>query len=142
MTGYTKLFQSLVTSSIWDEDDKTRIVWITMLALSNRDGLVEASVSGLGVMSRVSREDCQRAIDRLSSPDPDSRSVDFEGRRVERVDGGFKILNHNKYRSKMSLEDRKEYCRLKQQEYRSRKKEINRELVAREIVDEQIKASL
>ncbi len=32
--AYTKLFHSIVTSTIWRETDPTRIVWITMLALA------------------------------------------------------------------------------------------------------------
>jgi len=30
--GYTKLYSSIVASTMWREDDKTRIVFITMLA--------------------------------------------------------------------------------------------------------------
>lgn len=39
-SGSIKLFGSIVASTIWREDDKTRLVWITLLALSDRDGFV------------------------------------------------------------------------------------------------------
>lgn len=90
MHGYTKLFQSILASSIWCEDDKTRIVWITMLALADQFGVVEASVGGLADLSRVSKEDCQKAIEKFLAPDPDSRSMEYDGRRIERVEGGWK----------------------------------------------------
>ena len=123
MTGYTKLFQTLVTSSIWSEEDKTRIVWITMLSLVNKDGMVEASLPGLAAVSRVSLEDCQKAIDKLLAPDTYSRSTEHEGRRIERVEGGWTILNHAKYRNKMNSDERREYNRKKVAEHRAKLKE-------------------
>ena len=48
MTGYTKLFGSIVDSTIWRESKETKIVWITMLAKANKEGIVEASLPGLG----------------------------------------------------------------------------------------------
>lgn len=121
MTGYTKLFGSIVASTIWREDDATRIVWITMLALANREGVVEASLPGLADLARVSVEDCRRAIKNLEAPDPDSRTKEHEGRRIGPVDGGWLVLNHAKYRAKMRSADRSEYMRIKKQEERARK---------------------
>lgn len=132
--GYTKLFGTLVTSSIWSEDDKTRLVWITMLALSNRDGVVEAAVPGLARAANVSIEECRMALAKLESPDPDSRSTEHEGRRIERVDGGFLILNHAKYSEMMSLEARREYNRRKQSEYRKKKQDATKELTIRDVI--------
>lgn len=120
MIGYTKLFQTLVTSSVWSEDDKTRIVWITMLALANRDGIVESSLPGLSTVSRVPLKDCQAAIKRLMAPDEYSRTLEHEGRRIKAVQGGWFILNHSVYRDKMNLEERREYNRQKVAEYRAR----------------------
>lgn len=140
MNGYTKLFQSLLTSSIWSEDDKTRIVWITMLALASRDGIVEASMAGLATLSRVDIDDCRKAVLKLESPDLDSRTSDNEGRRVQKIEGGWKILNHAKYREKMSLENRREYHRLKQQEYRQRVKNIDKSKTLRQVIQEKVQA--
>lgn len=140
MIGYTKLFQNIVTSSIWGEDDKTRIVWITMLALCNRDGVVEASMSGLAALSRVDKESTARAVQVLESPDPDSRSQEHEGRRIRKVDGGWLILNHDKYRKRLSMEERRDYLTLKQREYRERKRIAQRGMVAQEIIRDQVRA--
>jgi hypothetical protein len=121
MTGYTKLFGSIVDSTIWRESKETKIVWITMLAKANRDGIVEASLPGLADASRVSIDECVAALECLSSPDKYSRTKEFEGRRIESVDGGWRILNHAKYRAKMNADERREYFRLKKQEQRSPK---------------------
>jgi len=96
VSGYTKLFSTIVASTIWREPDHVRIVWITMLAMSNADGVVEASVPGLADLARVTVEQCEDALFRLRTPDPYSRTKDNEGRRIADVDGGFLILNRAK----------------------------------------------
>jgi hypothetical protein len=120
--GYTKLFSSIVTSTIWSESNETRLVWITMLALSDKNGIVPASVPGLANLARTSVEKCEEALAVLSSPDKYSRTVEFEGRRIEKVDGGWRLLNHGKYRRMLSEQERREYLATKQREYRSRSK--------------------
>ena len=118
MAGYTKLFSSIIASTIWRAGDKTRLVWITMLAMADQFGVVEASVPGLSDMARVTVDECREALDELQQPDPDSRSSDQEGRRIEAVDGGWRLINHGKYRDKMSRDERREYQRLYQRNYR------------------------
>jgi hypothetical protein len=98
--GYTKLFSSLIHSTIWREDDKTRILWVTMLAISDFDGRVEASIPGLADAARMEITECEAGLKVLMSPDPYSRSQEYEGRRISEVDGGWIILNHAKYRDK------------------------------------------
>ena len=109
MIGYTKLFGSLLASTIWREDDKVRIVWITLLAMADKRGIAEGSIPGIADLARVSVEDCERALARLQQPDRFSRSTDNEGRRIAPTDGGFQILNHAKYRDRLSVEERREY---------------------------------
>ncbi len=122
MSGFTKLFSTIVTSSIWSEDDKTRLVWITMLALANRNGIVEAAIPGLANAARVSVDDCEAALKKFCEPDKYSRSKANDGRRIEVVEGGWRLLNHANYREKLSSIDRNEYQRIKQASYRKRKK--------------------
>lgn len=119
MAGYTKLFSSIITSTIWCEDDPTRIVWITMVALAGPDGLVDATLPGLANVSRISIEKTRAAIEKFLSPDPDSRDSDFEGRRIERVGGIFRLLNYEKYRFKSSLEHKREVDAERQRRWRS-----------------------
>jgi hypothetical protein len=98
MSGYAKLFGSILHSTVWLEPNHVRLVWITMLAMANRRGLVEASLPGLAVAARVSLEECQEALNKFTSPDPHSRTKDHEGRRIEEVDGGWVLLNYEKHR--------------------------------------------
>lgn len=128
MSGYTKLFSSIVTSTIWREPNEVRIVWITMLALANKDGEVHASIPGLADMARVSIEQCEMSLTVLESPDKYSRTKDYEGRRIEAMQGdqgGWRLLNHPKYRRLMSSEERREYFRIKKAEQRAKAKIVS-----------------
>jgi len=120
MAGYTKLFNSILYSTIWQEPNETKILWITLLAMSDQYGEVHASIPGLAKMAGITLQECQDALGRLLAPDPFSRTPDNEGRRIEPVEGGWLLLNHAKYRGLMSVEERKEYNRKKQAERRSR----------------------
>src|SRR5512139_2768193 len=121
--GYTKLFSSIVASTIWREDDKTRIVWITMLAMKNERHVVEASLPGLADMARVTIKECETAIAKLEGPDKWSRSQEHQGRRIERCQGGWRILNGEYYRRQMSVDERREYQKEYHREYRKRRKQ-------------------
>jgi hypothetical protein len=98
VSGWTKLFSSIVTSSIWVEDDATLRVWIALLAMADADGIVEGGVPGFASVARVTTDQMRAAVAKLSSPDPDSRTPDHEGRRIEAIEGGWRILNYRAYR--------------------------------------------
>lgn len=100
MRGFTKLFASITESSIWGEDDKTLRVWICFLARCDNEGIVEGSIPGLAHLCRMSIGDFKAAVTKLESPDPYSRTTDHEGRRVEPIQGGWKVLNYMSYRDK------------------------------------------
>lgn len=96
--GYVKVYESILQSTIWLEAPETKIVWITMLTLKDKDGVVYASIPGLANTAGVSLQACEVAINRFLSPDPYSRTKDFDGRRIREVDGGWFLINHAKYR--------------------------------------------
>lgn len=107
MHSYTKLFSSIITSTIWQEDDKTRILWITLLAMSDQHGEVYSSIPGLARVSGMTVAQAVQSLDKLLAPDPYSRTPDYEGRRIAPIDGGWEILNHGKYRLLASRDDAK-----------------------------------
>jgi hypothetical protein len=63
-------------------------------------GMVEAA--GVGIVRRAGMElvSGMSALERLGNPEVDSRTPDFGGRRLVRVDGGYIALNFAKYREK------------------------------------------
>ena len=63
-------------------------------------GLVESAAIGILSKALVDRSEGLQALTRLGEPDPESRSADFEGRRLVRIDGGYLVLNYQKYRER------------------------------------------
>lgn len=118
--SYVKLFSDILASTIWAEPNPTRLVWITMLAMADRDGFVGASIPGLAHIARVSADECRLAIESLAAPDPDSRTKDHEGRRIAQRDGGWVVLNYEKHRDRATLEERREKDRQRQERKRQR----------------------
>lgn len=122
---FTKLFSTITDSSIWCEDSDTKVVWVTMLAMSDEFGRVMSSVPGLAKRANVSVEATRAALDKFLSADPDSRSkfrnATDDGRRIEVNKTGWRLLNHSFYRELRNEEDRKEQNRLAQQRHRERK---------------------
>ncbi len=141
---FTKLFGSIVRSTIWCESNETRIVWMTLLALADSGGNIFSSTPGLAHTARVSLDLTEAAIEKLKSPDKYSRTKDHEGRRIEDIDGGWHLLNHAKYRSLMSYEERKEYNRVKQQEHRERMSKNVKEVIDKStsVMDSQQKSAM
>jgi hypothetical protein len=105
VSGWTKLYSSIVTSSIWVENDATLRVWIAMLAAVDADGIVEGSIPGFANLARVTTDQMRAAVVTLSSPDPDSRTPDYEGRRIETIEGGWRILNYRAYRERCQAKE-------------------------------------
>lgn len=112
MDTYTKLFSSILRSTIWQASKETRLVWITLLAIKDARQVAESSVPGLAKLAGVSLEECELALKELLGPDPYSRSKESEGRRIREVEGGWYIINGEKYQQRMSVEERREYKRV------------------------------
>jgi uncharacterized phage protein (TIGR02220 family) len=117
---FTKLFSSITESTVWYECASTRLAWITMLAMADRNGRVWSSVPGLAGRARIPVEDARIALESFLAPDPDSRTPEFDGRRIEPIDGGWRLLNYFKYRDTRDARDVTEDARVRQQAKRAR----------------------
>lgn len=124
MSGFVKIDCGILDSSIWIERDQ-RSLFFTALVMARpvtteeplpalhldrnepngfvvppgRYGFIRAS--GSGIVRRDAIPDFEagmRALRALCDPDPESRTPDFDGRRLARVDGGFIVLNYMLYR--------------------------------------------
>jgi hypothetical protein len=106
--SFTKLSSGILASTVWQEPNSTRIVWITMLALADRNGYVAASIPGLAHLARVTLQEVEAALATFSGPDPYSRTPENEGRRIESVTGGWRLLNHGLYRARRDADETKD----------------------------------
>jgi hypothetical protein len=123
---FVKLDCTLLDSTLW-VDRPAREIFLTALlmgepyeleedtpeiqtrSLENTDFVVPAGkygfvrAAGIGIGRRAmldDKEEVLSALERLASTEADSRSSEFGGRRMVRINGGFIILNWEKYRRK------------------------------------------
>lgn len=96
--SFAKLDHGIVNSSIWSEPSATRVLWITILALKDENGFVSASRSGLARIANITIDEFDTGIKCLESPDIDSRTSENEGKRIAKIEGGWVVLNNEKYR--------------------------------------------
>ena len=108
---YTKLFRSIAASTIVSEPLATRWLWVTLLSQADRAGNVYGSIPGLARLANITLQEVETALHSLMSPDPYSRTPDNEGRRLETIDGGWRLLNHAKYAAIRDEAERAEYKR-------------------------------
>jgi len=120
---YNKIFTKILDSSIWLEPTPTRIVWITLIAAMDETGYAHFSaLQNLASRARVTMDEVEKAVDILSTPDENSSDPENEGRRIERVPGGFVILNAEKHRGIVTRTIQKEKTRLRVAKHRAKKK--------------------
>lgn len=108
MEGFTKLFSGITRSTVWTYDSDTRVIWIHLMAEADEHGVFVGTIPGLAQAAKVPVDKVRAAIATFLAPDPDSGSKEFEGRRLERVDRGWRLLNHAKYRALRSAEEKRQ----------------------------------
>lgn len=100
--GWFKVSRRIVDSSLWAEDPMVLKVWLFLLEQSQagrslRPGTVIISRAVLAGRCLITPEQLDAVIERLSSPDPESRTTRSEGRRVVVLPNGFRLVNHGEY---------------------------------------------
>lgn len=126
-SGYTKLYRSLTKSTVWvGQPAHVKLSWIVMLAEADEVGRVTTPVPALAKLAEVSLSEFEEALRVFLSPDAYSRSREHEGRRIEPLGpddefGGFRILNHDRYRERRDPDARREQNRAAQARWRAKK---------------------
>lgn len=120
--SFSKLFADIIHSTVWREAMHVKVVWITMLAMSDRHGQVMSSIPGLADSSKVTLEQCLDALKIFQSPDEYSRTKDYEGRRIMEIDGGWLILNYEKFRDRKDDEEQRIKTRERVRKFRAKAK--------------------
>jgi hypothetical protein len=111
----------MLHSSVWQEPHDVRVAWVTMLLLTNYHGEVKAAIPALAMHNAVSVSRMEEIIKIFLSPDPYSKSKDYDGRRLMEIDGGWQVINYPKYRDGLKQPDRT--AKVRQQRKRERDKE-------------------
>jgi hypothetical protein len=107
VSGYSPVFDSVFQGSLCGKYPDLP-VWLVLLALQQRGGVIDAHPSYIATVSGLPQADIETAIAHFCAPDPSSRTPDFDGRRLEPLAGrgfGWRVLNHEKYREKARKKD-------------------------------------
>jgi hypothetical protein len=113
---FGKVFVQIFESSI-AEDREVRWVFMDLLVLADQNGVVDMTMQAVARRTNVPIEIVSRAIGVLESPDPQSRSPEFCGARLTRLDParewGWVINNYTKYRAIANAEAYREVSKEK-----------------------------
>jgi len=130
-------------SSLWDEDDFTIKVFLTMLAIKDADHICRVTPYELWKLTKhyngkeKTQEQVLEALKVLASPDTKRKDhQEFEGRRIEAVEDGWLVLNGEKYRQKVSEEMKKARNRRSAAAFRERNKHGKSKLLPGEATNE------
>lgn len=128
---YNKIFTKILDSSVWLEPTPTRIVWITFIAAMDETGFCPfAAIGNVAARARVSEAEARKAIACLEGPDPESSDQDNDGRRLERVPGGWLVLNAPKYRALVTKVNIQEKVRDRVRRFREKNRTGNAPVTA------------
>ena len=120
---YVKLFSSLYQGTLRGRSDDI-LVFTNLLAYADQHGIVDKHFKAIADETGLPLDRVEAAIASLEAPDPESRSPEFDGRRIIRMDEhrvwGWRIVNYGKYRSIRSEDDRREQNRLAQERWRQK----------------------
>jgi hypothetical protein len=123
MNTWTPLWSGVVESSLWSEEDNVVKIFLTMLALKDSDHICRFNAFAIGKKANKTEKETLDAIKVLSSPDLKRiEKQPYDGRRIEKVEDGWLILNGEFYRKKVSEEMRKARLRKAQTTFRKKKK--------------------
>jgi hypothetical protein len=107
---YAKVFRQIYESSI-AEDPDLRFTFMDMLVLANMDGVVDMTHESIARITNRPIEAIRKHITTLEGPDPRSRTADFGGARIKRLDDhrdwGWVIVNYERFRLIASEEQRR-----------------------------------
>lgn len=97
------------------------------MATMDEDGFVPlSSVGNVASRARVSVEAASGAIQSLEGPDKQDPSQEHQGRRIERVPGGWIVLNAARYREMVRRAEIREATRERVRKFRSGNADVTR----------------
>lgn len=126
MNTWTPLWSQVVDSSLWEEKPSVRVMFMTMLALKDADHIVRYDAYKLHKKAHITAEEAIEALDILKKPDTRRNMFkqEFDGRRIEEVEGGWLILNGQKYRDMIQKMKVREYKTQWQRDKRAGDKQV------------------
>ena len=125
---YGKHFASTYMGSMVGSGVYVFAVWGYVIANTIK-GRVELNSTLLATILGCKKEQIIKAIEHLCSPDPKSRNKDNDGiRLIKEGEYQYFVTGYEKYHNILNEDERREYNKIKQQEYRKKtsvKEDVN-----------------
>lgn len=121
---YAKVYAKILDSTV-ARDWFVRHVFMDLIVLADRDGVVDMPIDQIAYRTRGDAAVIARAIEILARAEPESRTQEYEGRRLEAIDDagyGWKILNYTKYRNLKSSAELAESNRERQRRFKEKRR--------------------
>jgi hypothetical protein len=104
LSGYTPVFDSVYDGTLCGRWPALP-VWLSILPMADKNGHIDRSYAAIAARTGWPLELLKQGIADLMSPDPESRTPDCDGRRLELLDPenrqwGWRVINHGQYRNK------------------------------------------
>jgi len=119
---YGKVFNSLWTGSMRGKSD-LQLVFVFMISNCDARGILDMIPKAIADATGLPLERVIDAIRELEEGDPMSRTADFEGSRIARLDNhrdwGWLILNHEKYLNRKDLDRERSLTRERVRKHRN-----------------------
>lgn len=118
---YGKIYTSFFEGSIMECDMKVRYIFMSMIILSDKDGILDMTEKAIAERVGVEVDDVREAISELMKPDKNSRSENNNGARLVKIRDtfGWQVVNKQYYRSLTMARDRSDYMRAYMRQYRA-----------------------
>ena len=122
-----KYFDQIYDSSL-AENYLTRLVFIDLLVLADKEGIVDISREAIARRTNVPIKIVNEALNKLEQVEQGSRSTEQEGRRIIRLDEhrdwGWKIVNYEAYNKMQDMDAKRLYFREYRRKQRAAKKAL------------------
>ena len=118
---YGKIYEQTFRGSMYGSGSCIFAVWSYVIAHTKPDAMVELNPQELASMIGEDQSRIQEAIEHFQSPDPRSRSKEFEGRRlIQKGEFIYFVPQYHKYHGFANDRERREYFAQKKREQRQR----------------------
>lgn len=105
---YTPIFRKVLTSALWAFHPSVRCVWLWLELSADPEGYVAADVRGVAQGANVSLKEARQALIVLAAPDPEADEAHpWQGRFIDRVPGGYRVLDFEEQRELARQESKK-----------------------------------
>lgn len=124
---YGKVFESMFDGTLASKGPwQALVTFQQLIVLSDKDGNVDMTAEAISRRTSIPLEIIEVGIAELMKPDDESRTPDENGRRIVYLEDhrrwGWRIVNHAKYATIRTAEERREYLRLAQAKRRAKVK--------------------